>query len=43
MYLVSSLITGEFNAKVGKEDISKLTIGNERLHKISNDNGVWLE
>jgi hypothetical protein len=29
-----------FNAKVGMEDIFKPTIGNERLHKISNDNGV---
>jgi hypothetical protein len=29
-----------FNAKVGKEDISKLTIGNENLLEISNDNGV---
>jgi hypothetical protein len=33
---------GDFNAKVGREDISKLTIGNESLHKISNDNGVRL-
>jgi hypothetical protein len=29
-------------AKVGKEDIFKPTIGNESLHKISNDNGVRL-
>jgi hypothetical protein len=27
-----------FNAKVGREDIFKLTIGNESLHKISNYN-----
>jgi hypothetical protein len=30
----------EFNAKVGREDIFKPTIGNESLHEISNDNGV---
>jgi hypothetical protein len=30
----------DFNAKVGREDIFKLTIGNESLHEISNDNGV---
>jgi hypothetical protein len=29
-----------FNAKVSTEDILKPTIGNESLHKISNDNGV---
>jgi hypothetical protein len=32
----------EFNAKVGREDIFKLTIGNESLHESSNDNGVRL-
>jgi hypothetical protein len=32
----------DFNAKVGREDIFKLTIGNESLHEISNDNGVRL-
>jgi hypothetical protein len=32
----------DLNAKVGREDIFKLTIGNESLHKISNDNGVRL-
>jgi hypothetical protein len=31
-----------FNAKVGKEDIFKPTIGNESLLEISNDNGVRL-
>jgi hypothetical protein len=34
------ILLGEFNAKVGKEDIFKLTIGNESLHEISNDGGV---
>jgi exonuclease III len=34
------ILLGDFNAKVGREDISKPTIGNESLHKISNDNGV---
>jgi hypothetical protein len=36
------ILLGDFNAKVGKEDIFKPTIGNESLHKISNDNGVRL-
>jgi hypothetical protein len=31
---------GDFNAKVGREDIFKPTIGNERLHEISNDIGA---
>jgi hypothetical protein len=34
------ILLGDLNAKVGREDIFKLTIGNERLHEISNDNGV---
>jgi hypothetical protein len=34
------ILVGDFNAKVGKEDIFKSTIGNERFHEISNDNGV---
>jgi hypothetical protein len=34
------ILLGAFNAKVGREDIFKPTIGNESLHKISNDNGV---
>jgi hypothetical protein len=29
----------DFNTKVGREDIFKLAIGNESLHKISNDQG----
>jgi hypothetical protein len=31
---------GDFNAKVGREDIFKPTIGNESSHKISNDNEI---
>jgi hypothetical protein len=31
---------GEFNAKVERQNIFKLTIGNESLHQDSNDNGV---
>jgi hypothetical protein len=30
----------DFSTKVGREDISKPTIGNKSLHKISNDNEV---
>jgi hypothetical protein len=36
------IMLGDFNAKVGREDIFKPTIRNESLHKISNDNGVRL-
>jgi hypothetical protein len=36
------ILLGDFNAKVGREDIFKPTIGNESLHEISNDNGVML-
>jgi hypothetical protein len=34
------ILLGEFNDKVGREDIFKPTIGNEISHKVSNDNGV---
>jgi hypothetical protein len=34
------ILLGDFNAKVGREDIFIPTIGNEILHEISNDNGV---
>ena len=36
------ILLGDFNAKVGKENIFKQTIGNESLHQDSNDNGVRL-
>jgi exonuclease III len=31
------ILLGDFNAKVGREDICKPTNGNESLHEISND------
>jgi hypothetical protein len=34
------ILLGDFNAKVGSEDIFKQTFGNESLHEISNDNGI---
>jgi hypothetical protein len=34
------ILLGDFNAKEGREDIFKSTIGNESLHEISNDNRV---
>jgi hypothetical protein len=34
------LLLGDFYVKVGREDILKPTIGNERLHEISTDNEV---
>jgi hypothetical protein len=34
------ILLGDFNAKVGRENIFKRTVGNEGLHEISNDNGV---
>jgi hypothetical protein len=37
-----NMLLGNLNAKVGREDIFKQTVGNESLHKISNDNGVRL-
>jgi exonuclease III len=36
------IVLGDFNAKVGREDIFKPRSGNESLHEISNDNGVRL-
>jgi hypothetical protein len=34
------ILLGNSNAKVGREDTFKPTIGNESLHEISNNNGV---
>ena len=34
------ILLGEFNAKLGREDIFKPTIGNESPHQDSNDNGI---
>jgi hypothetical protein len=34
------ILLGDFNAKVGREDIFKPTNWNESLHEINNDNGV---
>ena len=36
------ILLGDFNAKVGSENIFKHTIGNDSLHKDSNDNGVGI-
>ena len=35
-----TILLGDFNAKVGRKNISKPTIGNEGLHQGSNDNAV---
>jgi len=34
------ILLGDFNAKVGRENIFKLTFGNESLPQDSNDNGI---
>ena len=34
------ILLGDFNAKVGGENIFKSTVGNENLLRDSNDNGV---
>jgi hypothetical protein len=36
------ILLEDFIAKVGREGIFKLTIGNESLHEVSNGNGVRL-
>ena len=38
----TKMLLGDFNAKVGRENIFKPTIGQESLHQDSNDNGVRL-
>jgi hypothetical protein len=35
-----NILLDDFNAKVGREDIFKPTIGNESSHEISNANGI---
>jgi hypothetical protein len=37
------ILLGDFNVKVGRANIFKLTIGNESLPQDSNDNGVRTE
>jgi hypothetical protein len=34
------ILLGDFNAKLGREDIFKPTVGKESFHEDSNDNGV---
>jgi hypothetical protein len=36
----TKILLGDFNAKVGREDIFKPINGNESLHEASNDNGI---
>ena len=36
------IVLGDFNAKVGRENSFKPTIGNDSLHQYSNDNGVTI-
>jgi hypothetical protein len=36
------ILIGDFNAKIGKEDIYRPTIGPNSLHDVSNDNGTRL-
>ena len=36
----TKILLGDLTAKVGRENIFKLTIGNESLHHISKNNGV---
>jgi hypothetical protein len=34
------ILLEDFNAKVGRDDILKLIIGDDSLHEVSNDNGI---
>jgi len=34
------ILLGDFNSKVGKENIFKPTIENESVHQVSNNNGI---
>jgi hypothetical protein len=34
------ILVGDFTAKLEREDIFKLVIGNEILHEVSNDKGL---
>ena len=36
----TNIILGDFNTRVGRENIFKPTTGKERLHQDDNDNGV---
>jgi exonuclease III len=36
----TKILLGDFNAKVGRQDIFKSTAGNESLHEINNENGI---
>jgi hypothetical protein len=36
------ILLGDFDAKVGREDIFQPTIGTESVHTESNDNGIRL-
>ena len=36
------IILGDFNEKLGRENIFKQTIGNESVRQDSNDNGVTI-
>jgi exonuclease III len=38
----TKILLGDFDAKVGREDIFEPTVGNESLRETSNDNGVRL-
>jgi len=37
------ILLGDFNAKVGRENIFKPTIGNDSLHQDTNDDDVRIE